>query len=259
MDNKKEREREELHKTIWKIADDLRGSVDGWDFKQYVLGLLFYRFISENIENYVNNNQRKAGKKKFEYRELSDEEAEYGRESIVEEKGFFILPSELFCNVRKKAKFDSDLNVTIHSVFENIESSAKGKPSEDDVKGLFDDFDVRGNKLGNTVDEKNEKLIKMLDAIGDLKLGNYKDNTIDTFGDAYEFLMTMYASNAGKSGGEFFTPQEVGELLAKITLMGKTEINKVYDPACRFGIITVKVCKRIRKNKYKRWILWSRN
>ena len=255
MDIKKEREREELHKTIWKIADELRGSVDGWDFKQYVLGLLFYRFISENIENYVNNNQRKVGKKKFEYRTLSDEEAEYGRESIVEEKGFFILPSELFCNVRKKAKFD----VTIHSVFENIEASAKGKPSEDDVKGLFDDFDVRGNKLGNTVDEKNEKLIKMLDAIGDLKLGNYKDNTIDTFGDAYEFLMTMYASNAGKSGGEFFTPQEVGELLAKITLMGKTEINKVYDPACRFWITTIKIRKRIRKNKYKRWILWSGN
>lgn len=259
MDNKKEKEREELHKTIWKIADDLRGSVDGWDFKQYVLGLLFYRFISENIENYVNGNQRKAGKKNFEYIELSDEEAEYGRENIVEEKGFFILPSELFCNVRKKAKFDSDLNVTIHSVFENIEASAKGKSSEEDVKGLFDDFDVRGNKLGNTVDEKNEKLIKMLDAIGDLKLGDYKDNTIDTFGDAYEFLMTMYASNAGKSGGEFFTPQEVGELLAKITLMGKTEINKVYDPACRFWIITAKICKRIRKNKYKRWILWSGN
>ena len=251
MDNKKEREREELHKTIWKIADDLRGSVDGWDFKQYVLGLLFYRFISENIENYVNNNQRKAGKKKFEYRELSDEEAEYGRESIVEEKGFFILPSELFCNVRKKAKFDSDLNVTIHSVFENIESSAKGKPSEDDVKGLFDDFDVRGNKLGNTVDEKNEKLIKMLDAIGDLKLGNYKDNTIDTFGDAYEFLMTMYASNAGKSGGEFFTPQEVGELLAKITVMGKTEINKVYDPACGSGSLLLKFAKVLGKDNIK--------
>ena len=174
----------------------------------------------------------------FEYRELSDEEAEYGRENIVEEKGFFILPSELFCNVRKKAKLDSDLNVTIHRVFENIEASAKGKASEDNVSGLFDDFDVKGNKLDNTVDEKNEKLIKMLDAIGDLKLGDFKDNTIDTFGDAYEFLMTMYASNAGKSGGEFFTPQEVGELLAKITLMGKTEINKVYDPACRFWITT---------------------
>jgi len=150
MDIKKEREREELHKTIWKMADELRGSVDGWDFKQYVLGLLFYRF---------NNNQRKAGKKKFEYRNLSDKEAEYGRDGIVEEKGFFILPSELFCNVRKKAKTNPDLNITINKVFENIEASAKGKASEKDVKGLFDDFDVKGNKLGNTVDEKNEKLI----------------------------------------------------------------------------------------------------
>ena len=251
MDTKKERERDELHKTIWKIADDLRGSVDGWDFKQYVLGLLFYRFISENIENYVNENQRKAGEKDFEYRNLSDEDAEYGREDIVKDKGFFILPSELFCNVRKKAKRNPDLNVTINQVFENIEASAKGTASEDDVKGLFDDFDVKGNKLGNTVDEKNEKLIKMLDSIGDLKLGNYSDNTIDAFGDAYEFLMTMYASNAGKSGGEFFTPQEVGELLARITLMDKTEINKVYDPACGSGSLLLKFAKVLGKKNIR--------
>ncbi len=248
MDNKKEREREELHKTIWKMADELRGAVDGWDFKQYVLGLLFYRFISENIENYVNGNQKKAGRRNFKYRDLSDEDAEYGRENIVEEKGFFILPSELFCNVRKKAKYDSDLNITINKVFENIEASAKGTASEKDVKGLFDDFDVKGNKLGNTVDEKNEKLIKMLDAIGDLKLGDYKNNTIDTFGDAYEFLMTMYASNAGKSGGEFFTPQEVGELLARITLMGQKKINKVYDPCCGSGGLLLRF-KKILNSK----------
>lgn len=251
MDIKKEREREELHKTIWKMADKLRGSVDGWDFKQYVLGLLFYRFISENIENYVNNNQRKAGKKKFEYRNLSDKEAEYGRDGIVEEKGFFIFPSELFCNVRKKAKNNPDLNITINKVFENIEASAKGKASEKDVKGLFDDFDVKGNKLGNTVDEKNEKLIKMLDAIGELKLGNYADNSIDAFGDAYEYLMTMYASNAGKSGGEFFTPQEVGELLAKIVIMDKKEVNKVYDPCCGSGGLLLKFAKILGKENIK--------
>ena len=227
MNNKKEQEREELHKTIWKIANELRGSVDGWDFKQYVLGLLFYRFISENIENYVNENQRKAGEKKFEYRNLSDEEALMGKEQILTEKGLFILPSELFCNVRKNAKNNDNLNVMIANIFDNIESSAKGTASEDDVKGLFDDFDVKGNKLGNTVEERNEKLVKMLDAIGDLKLGNYQDNTIDTFGDAYEYLMTMYASNAGKSGGEFFTPQEVGELLARIVIGDKKEVNKV--------------------------------
>lgn len=251
MDNRKEREREELHKTIWKIANDLRGSVDGWDFKQYVLGLLFYRFISENIENYVNENQRKAGKAEFTYRNISDENALLGKEQILQEKGFFILPSELFCNVRKKAKSDPDLNVTINNVFDKVESSAKGTASEDDVKGLFDDFDVKGNKLGNTVDEKNNKLIKMLDAIGDLKLGEYSDNTIDAFGDAYEFLMTMYASNAGKSGGEFFTPQEVGELLARITLMGKTEVNKVYDPACGSGSLLLKFAKVLGKENIK--------
>lgn len=251
MDNKKEREREELHKTIWKIADELRGSVDGWDFKQYVLGLLFYRFISENIENYVNGIERASGDSEFEYRNLSDEEAKLGMEDIIESKGLFILPSELFCNVREKARNNPDLNVTINTIFDNIESSAKGTASEDDVKGLFDDFDVKGNKLGNTVDEKNEKLVKMLDAIGDLKLGDYKDNTIDAFGDAYEFLMTMYASNAGKSGGEFFTPQEVGELLARITLMGKTEINKVYDPACGSGSLLLKFAKILGKENVR--------
>ncbi|MDD4282500.1 MAG: type I restriction-modification system subunit M [Bacilli bacterium] len=251
MNNNKERERDELHKTIWRIANDLRGSVDGWDFKQYVLGLLFYRFISENIENYININQRKAGESDFEYKNLSDEEASYGKEDIVQSKGFFILPSELFCNVRKKAKNNPDLNVTINNIFDNIESSAKGTASENDVKGLFDDFDVKGNKLGNTVDEKNDKLVKMLDAIGDLKFGDYKDNTIDTFGDAYEYLMTMYASNAGKSGGEFFTPQEVGELLAKITLMGKTELNKVYDPCCGSGSLLLKFAKILGKENVK--------
>ena len=247
MNNKKEQEREELHKTIWKIANDLRGSVDGWDFKQYVLGLLFYRFISENIENYVNENQRKAGEKDFEYRNLSDEEALMGKDQILTEKGLFILPSELFCNIRKNAKNNDNLNVMIANIFDNIESSAKGTASEDDVRGLFDDFDVKGNKLGNTVEERNEKLVKMLDAIGDLKLGNYQDNTIDTFGDAYEYLMTMYASNAGKSGGEFFTPQEVGELLARIVIGDKKEVNKVYDPACGSGGLLLKFAKILGK------------
>src|SRR5574344_2783031 len=251
MNNKKEQERDELHKTIWKIANELRGSVDGWDFKQYVLGLLFYRFISENIENYVNGNQIKAGQVNFKYSELSDEDALNGKSQKIEEKGFFILPSELFCNVRKNAKNNENLNVVIANIFDNIESSARGTASEDDVKGLFDDFDVKGNKLGNTVEERNNKLVKMIDAIGDLKLGDYQDNSIDTFGDAYEFLMTMYASNAGKSGGEFFTPQEVGELLARITLIGKTEVNRVYDPACGSGSLLLKFAKVLGKENVK--------
>ena len=250
MSNKKEQEREELHKTIWKIANELRGSVDGWDFKQYVLGLLFYRFISENIEHYVNENQRKADISNFEYRSITDEEALLGKQQILEEKGFFILPSELFCNVRKKAEADENLNVTISNVFKNIESSARGTASEDDVKGLFDDFTI-DNKLGNTVDERNKKIVKMLNAIGDLKLGDYQDNNIDLFGDAYEYLMTMYASSAGKSGGEFFTPQEVGELLARIVIMDKTSVNKVYDPACGSGGLLLKFAKILGKENVK--------
>ncbi len=250
MSNKKEQEREELHKTIWKIANELRGSVDGWDFKQYVLGLLFYRFISENIEHYVNENQRKAGISNFEYRNITDEEALMGKQQILEEKGFFILPGELFCNVRKKAENDENLNVTISNIFKNIEASARGTASEDDVKGLFDDFTI-DNKLGNTVDERNKKLVKMLNAIGDLKLGDYQNNNIDLFGDAYEYLMTMYASSAGKSGGEFFTPQEVGELLARIVIMDKTSVNKVYDPACGSGGLLLKFAKILGKENVK--------
>ena len=250
MNNKKEREREELHKTIWKIANELRGSVDGWDFKQYVLGLLFYRFISENIENYVNENQRKAGITDFQYRNISDEEALLGKSQILDEKGFFILPSELFCNIRKGADKNENLNVVISNVFNNIESSARGTASEDDVKGLFDDFTI-DNKLGNTVDERNEKLVKLLNAIGDLNFGDYEDNNIDLFGDAYEFLMTMYASSAGKSGGEFFTPQEVGELLARIVIMDKTSVNKVYDPACGSGGLLLKFAKILGKENVR--------
>ncbi len=225
-DTKKEQERDELHKAIWGIADDLRGSVDGWDFKQYVLGMMFYRYISENLANYINDGERAAGDTEFDYACLSDDEAEGAREDLVQEKGFFILPSELFVNVRARAKNDENLNETLERVFNNIENSAKG--SESDFSGLFDDLDVNSNKLGATVAKRNEKLVKLMNGVGDMKLGNYQDNTIDAFGDAYEFLMSMYASNAGKSGGEFFTPQEVSELLTRLAVAGKTEINKAY-------------------------------
>jgi len=239
----KEQERAELHKTIWQIANDLRGSVDGWDFKSYVLGTLFYRFISENLTTYINDDERRSGKNDFDYAKLTNDEAEFGRVDTVKEKGFYILPSELFVNVCKKAKNDGNLNETLSKVFNNIENSAKGTSSEDDLKGLFDDLDVNSNKLGNTVENRNKKLVKLLEAISNLKLGNYSDNTIDVFGDAYEFLMTMYASSSGKSGGEFYTPQEVSELLARITTVGKKEVNKVYDPACGSGSLLLKFSK----------------
>jgi type I restriction enzyme M protein len=251
MDNKKEQERAELHRTIWSIANDLRGSVDGWDFKQYVLGILFYRYISENITAYINKSEHEAGNAGFDYARLSDSEAEQAREDLVQTKGFFILPSELFKNVRARAKQDENLNETLEHVFKNIEASAQGSESEDDFKGLFDDIDVNSNKLGPTVVKRNEKLVKLLDAVGDMKLGNYQDNNIDAFGDAYEFLMSMYASNAGKSGGEFFTPQEVSELLTRLALVGKTEVNKVYDPACGSGSLLLKFAKILGKDKVR--------
>ncbi|HBC39745.1 type I restriction-modification system subunit M [Candidatus Shapirobacteria bacterium RIFOXYD1_FULL_38_32] len=242
-DRTKEQERTELHRTIWQIANDMRGSVDGWDFKSYVLGMLFYRFISENLTNYINDDERRAGKTDFDYATLSDKEAEFGRADTVKEKGFYILPSELFQNVLKNARNDANLNETLSTVFDNIEKSAKGSSSEDDLKGLFDDLDVNSNKLGNTVEKRNQKLTKLTEAVGGLNLGKYSDHTIDAFGDAYEFLMTMYASSAGKSGGEFYTPQEVSELLARITTVDKKEVNKVYDPACGSGSLLLKFAK----------------
>jgi type I restriction enzyme M protein len=247
-----ELERAELHKTIWKIANELRGSVDSWDFKSYVLGILFYRFISENLTDYLNRHQQAAGAKDFDYTTLSDEKAEFGRETTVAEKGFFILPSELFVNVRANAKNDDNLNETVQKIFRNIEGSAVGTPSEYDLKGLFDDLDVNSNKLGATVTKRNEALTKLLNSIGDLNLGNFQDNKIDAFGDAYEYLMTMYASGAGKSGGEFFTPQEVSELLARITLIGKTKVNKVYDPACGSGSLLLQYAKVLGKENVEK-------
>ncbi len=247
----KEQERAELHKTIWQIATDLRGSVTGWDFKQYVLGILFYRFISENLTNYINTDERRSGNKDFDYTKLSDKEAEFGRAETVNQKGFYILPSELFVNVRKNARNDDNLNETLSRVFNNIESSAKGFSSEDDLKGLFDDLDVNSKRLGATVAERNKKLVKLLEKIGELKLGEYSDNTIDAFGDTYEYLMTMYAANAGRSGGEFFTPQEVAELLAEITTVGKTSVNKVYDPCCGSGSLLLKFAKVLGKENVR--------
>ncbi len=245
-DNKKETERAELHRTIWGIANDLRGSVDGWDFKQYVLGMLFYRYISENLDNYISKGEWEAGNKDFRYSRLSDKKAKTAKEDIVKEKGFFILPSQLFCNVLENAtKDNTDLNEKLEKIFKEIEGSALGTDSEDDFKGLFDDIDVNSNKLGATVTKRNEMLVKLMNGIASMNLGNgdYSDNSIDAFGDAYEYLMGMYASNAGKSGGEYYTPQEVSELLTKITIVGKKTINKVYDPACGSGSLLLKFAK----------------
>jgi len=244
-------EREELHKAIWSIADDLRGSVDGWDFKQYILGIMFYRYISENITNYINEGERKAGDTNFDYAKIKDSEAEPERANLVKEKGFFILPSELFANVVKRARDDENLNETLEKIFNNIENSAKGAESEDDFSGLFDDIDVNSNKLGATVGKRNEKLVKILEGIAGINLGKYQDNQIDAFGDAYEFLMSMYASNAGKSGGEFYTPQEVSELLTRLAIVGKTSVNKVYDPACGSGSLLLKSAKILGKENVR--------
>lgn len=248
IDTKKEQERDELHRAIWAIADELRGAVDGWDFKNYVLGTMFYRYISENLTNYINQGEIESGNTDFDYAKMSDKDAEEARQGLVEEKGFFILPSELFCNVLDRASADENLNETLESVFRHIEESAQGSKSEGSYAGLFDDYDVNSNKLGATVAKRNEKLVKLLSGVANMNLGSVQNHDIDAFGDAYEYLMTMYASNAGKSGGEFFTPADVSELLTRLGTVGKAEVNKVYDPACGSGSLLLKALKILGKD-----------
>ena len=238
-------QRAELHRKIWAIADDVRGAVDGWDFKQYILGILFYRFISENITEFFNFAEHEDGDVEFEYSEISDEEAEQDfRANTVKEKGFFILPSQLFKNIVKTAKDNENLNTDLANIFKAIEGSAIGFPSEDDIKGLFEDIDTTSNRLGGTVAEKNKRLTDILTGIAGINFGDFKNNDIDAFGDAYEYLISNYASNAGKSGGEFFTPQTVSKLLARLVMDGKTKINKVYDPTCGSGSLLLQMKKQ---------------
>lgn len=245
MENKETIQRAELHRKIWAIADDVRGAVDGWDFKQYILGILFYRFISENITEFFNYAEHEAGDLEFDYAKISDEEAEEDfRPNTVEDKGFFILPSQLFENVVKNAKDNENLNTDLANIFKSIESSAIGFPSEDDIKGLFEDVDTTSNRLGGTVAEKNKRLTDILTGIGEINFEKFENNEIDAFGDAYEYLISNYASNAGKSGGEFFTPQTVSKLLARLVMDGKKNINKVYDPTCGSGSLLLQMKKQ---------------
>ena len=245
MSNKENREIKELQNKIWKIADDVRGAVDGWDFKQYVLGILFYRFISENMAAYFDKAEHEAGDLEFSYANLSDEEAEEDfKPGTVEDKGFFILPSQLFKNVVKNASKNQELNTDLANIFQSIEESAIGHKSEDAIKGLFDNLDTRSNILGGTVAERNKRLSDILNGINSINFGNFEENDIDAFGVAYEFLISNYASNAGKSGGEFFTPQTVSKLLAKLVMVGKDKINKVYDPTCGSGSLLLQMKKQ---------------
>ncbi|MDD9340667.1 MAG: type I restriction-modification system subunit M [Providencia heimbachae] len=232
-------QRAELHRQIWQIANNVRGSVDGWDFKQYVLGALFYRFMSENFANYI-----EAGDDSINYAKLDDGIiTDDIKEDAVRTKGYFIYPSQLFCNVAAKANTNDRLNADLNSIFVAIESSASGFPSEPDIKGLFADFDTTSNRLGNTVKDKNLRLAAVLKGVEGLKLGNFNEHQIDLFGDAYEFLISNYAANAGKSGGEFFTPQHVSKLIAQLAMHGQTRVNKIYDPAAGSGSLLLQAKK----------------
>jgi len=232
-------QRAELQAKIWKIANDVRGSVDGWDFKQFVLGSLFYRFISENFSNYI-----EAGDESINYAGMSDNIITPAlKDDAIKTKGYFIYPSQLFVNVAKAANTNPNLNTDLKAIFDAIESSANGYPSEQDIKGLFADFDTTSTRLGNTVEDKNKRLAAVLKGVEELSFGNFEDNQIDLFGDAYEFLISNYAANAGKSGGEFFTPQTVSKLIAQLAMHKQEKVNKIYDPACGSGSLLLQAKK----------------
>lgn len=232
-------QRAELQNKIWKIANEVRGAVDGWDFKQFVLGTLFYRFISENFTNYI-----EAGDSSINYAGMSDSIITPEiKDDAIKTKGYFIYPSQLFVNIAKNANTNPNLNTDLKAIFDAIESSANGYPSEDDIKGLFADFDTTSTRLGNTVENKNSRLATVLKGVEELNFGNFVDNQIDLFGDAYEFLISNYAANAGKSGGEFFTPQHVSKLIAQLAMHKQTSVNKIYDPAAGSGSLLLQAKK----------------
>ncbi|GBU07386.1 type I restriction-modification enzyme M subunit [Bacteroidales bacterium] len=232
-------QRAELHATIWKIANEVRGAVDGWDFKHFVLGALFYRFISENFTNYI-----EGGDDSIDYAKLTDDViTPETKDDAIKTKGYFIYPSQLFANVAQAANTNTNLNTDLKAIFDAIESSANGYPSEEDIKGLFADFDTTSTRLGNTVENKNSRLAAVLTGVEKLSFGDFEDNQIDLFGDAYEFLISNYAANAGKSGGEFFTPQHVSKLIAQLAMHKKDKVNKIYDPAAGSGSLLLQAKK----------------
>lgn len=229
-----------MQSTIWKIANEVRGAVDGWDFKQFVLGALFYRFISENFTNFI-----EGGDESVNYANMPDDVITPEiKDDATRTKGYFIYPTQLFVNIAKNANNNPNLNTDLAAIFDAIESSANGYPSEHDIKGLFADFDTTSNRLGNTVEEKNRRLAAVIKGVESLDFGNFEDNEIDLFGDAYEFLISNYAANAGKSGGEFFTPQNVSKLIARLAMSGLTSVNKIYDPACGSGSLLLQAKKQ---------------
>ncbi|PJZ65483.1 type I restriction-modification system subunit M [Leptospira wolffii] len=229
-----------LQGQIWKIANDVRGAVDGWDFKQYVLGTLFYRFISENFSSYMEGDDGS-----IQYASLADKKITSAiKQDAIKTKGYFIYPSQLFANVTASANTNEKLNTDLAAIFKAIEASAIGYPSEHDIKGLFADFDTTSNRLGNTVADKNNRLAAVLKRVAELDFGDFHGSKIDLFGDAYEFLISNYAANAGKSGGEFFTPQHVSKLIARLAMHKQTSINKIYDPACGSGSLLLQAKKQ---------------
>ena len=239
------KQRDALQAAIWKIANEVRGAVDGWDFKQFVLGTLFYRFISENFTKHM-----EGGDESIHYATFADDKiTPETKHDAIKSKGYFIYPSQLFKNVAKNANNNPNLNTDLANIFAAIENSANGYDSEHDIKGLFADFDTTSNRLGNTVEDKNKRLASVIKGVESLDFGNFEDNEIDLFGDAYEFLISNYAANAGKSGGEFFTPQNVSKLIAHIALFGQETVNKIYDPACGSGSLLLQARKQFEEHK----------
>lgn len=229
----------ELQKRLWAVANDLRGNMDASEYRNYILGLIFYRFLSEKVENYANEL-------------LQDDDVDFAdaeqdadlmqdlKDEVIDVLGFFIEPRYLFTTMVKKINAgDFDVEMLQNAINE-VQNSTLGKESESDFKGLFEDLDLQSSRLGNTVAKRSELIAKVILSLSNIDFGE-QDIKIDILGDAYEYLIGQFAASAGKKAGEFYTPQQVSKLLARIVTAGKDRLKTVYDPTMGSGSLLLQL------------------
>lgn len=246
-----EDQKKQLQTQLWNIANELRGKMGADEFRDYILGFIFYKYLSEKIEIYANNLLKSDG---ITYEKVigNAKEGEYLeaiQKASVDELGYYLKPTELFHHIAQNGATNDNLNEDLERILNSVESSTMGHDSEEDFEQLFSELDLNATKLGKTVSQRNELISKVLlhlDKI-DFQLEN---SQIDILGDAYEYLISQFASGAGKKAGEFYTPQEVSQILARIVTLGKKELKSVYDPACGSGSLLLRIARYAKIDRF---------
>ncbi|WP_415911920.1 type I restriction-modification system subunit M [Neptuniibacter sp. QD37_11] len=244
-----EQHKKQLEKQLWNIANALRGNMSADEFRDYILGFIFYKYLSERMDIYADELLKEDGIKFDGIDENTDEGKEYLnaiQEEAIDHLGYFLKPSELFHVLAQKGESGEFILEALSGVLNHIEQSTMGTASEDDFNGLFDDLDLTSNKLGKTEKAKNELISKILVHLDDIDFLHH-ETEIDVLGDAYEYLIGQFASGAGKKAGEFYTPPMVSKLLAKLVTMGKDKLKSVYDPTCGSGSLLLRVAKEVKE------------